>query len=369
MSIDRRAFLSRIAAGGAAAAVAGVGADARALQRAPKPRLPDAVGLLYDSTLCVGCKACVAGCKQANGKPAERSADQAAWNSRVTSDQGSWVVRETGDHQPIWDTPRDTSGDTLNVIKAYINGSAEVKDREEDGFAFIKRQCLHCNDPSCVSACPVSAMIKDPETGIVRHDVGRCIGCRYCVFACPFGIPKFQYDTAFGRIAKCELCHHLLDKGELPGCVAACPTGATLFGRVEDLEKEARRRIQLKPGDTYLFPRGDINNRYGPHAPPHERIVAAAYRPEVYGDTVLGGTQALYLSAVSFDKLGLPYGPHIPDAMYATQTEGVQHFLYTGMIAPAVVLTALILIARRNADQHHHEAEEGEGDTRGTPEP
>ncbi len=358
MSINRRAFLSRLAAGGAATATAAVGTRAHALQRPPKPRAPEALGLLYDSTLCVGCKACVAGCKEANDKPVERSAGQAVWNSRVTPEQADWVVRETGDQQPIWDTPKDTSGYTLNIIKAYLNGTAEVKDREEDGFAFIKRQCLHCNDPSCVSACPVSAMIKDPETGIVRHDPGRCIGCRYCVFACPFGIPKYQYDNAFGKIAKCELCSHRLAEGALPGCVSACPTGATLFGRVDDLENEARRRTQLKVGDTYLYPRGDINGRYGPYNPPHEKVITAEYRPEVYGDKVLGGTQTLYLSAVSFDKLGLPYGPHIPDAMYATQTEGVQHFLYTGMIAPAVVLTALILIARRNVDQHHEEAEE-----------
>ncbi len=358
MSINRRAFLSRVAAGGAATASAAVGTNAHALQRMPKPRVPEAVGLLYDSTLCVGCKACVAGCKAANDKPVERPAGHAFWNSRVSPDQGDWVVRETGDLQPIWDTAQDTSGDTLNIIKAYINGTAEVKDREEDGFAFIKRQCLHCNDPSCVSACPVSAMIKDPETGIVRHDVSRCIGCRYCVFACPFGIPKYQYDNAFGKIAKCELCYHRLDQGELPGCVSSCPTGATLFGRVDDLEREARRRIQLKPGDTYVYPRGDINGRYGPYTPSHEKVITAQYRPEIYGDKVLGGTQTLYLSAVSFDRLSLPYGPHIPDAMYATQTEGVQHFLYTGMIAPAVVLTALILIARRNVDQHHQEAEE-----------
>ena len=234
-----------------------------------------------------------------------------------------------------------------------------MKDREEAGFAFIKGQCLHCNEPSCVSVCSVSAMIKVPETGIVRHDPGRCIGCRYCVFACPFGIPKFQYDRAFGRIAKCELCHHRLAEGELPGCVATCPTGATLFGRVDDLEQEARRRIQLKPGDTYLYPRGDINGRFGADHPPHEKVITAQYRPEVYGDRVLGGTQALYLSAVSFGKLGLPLGPHSPDAMYATTTEAVQHVLSTGMIAPALILTALILIARRNADAHHHEDEEG----------
>lgn len=360
MAMDRREFLSGLACGGTATALAAAPDPAHALQRPPHPRPPEALGLLYDSTLCIGCKACVEGCKTANDMPVERSDDQRLWNSSITPAQGDWVARESGDERALWDTPKDLSGYTLNVIKAYVHGSPEVKDREEDGFAFIKRQCLHCNDPSCVSACPVSALLKDPETGVVGYDPGRCIGCRYCVFACPFQVPKFQLDEPFGKIAKCQLCRHLLAEGELPGCVATCPTGATLFGRVDDLEKEARRRIQLKPGDTYLYPRGDINRRYGPDDPPHEKVVQAAYRPEVYGDKVLGGTQTLYLSAVSFDKLGLPYGPDIPNEMYATRTEGVQHFLYSGMIAPAVVLTGLILIARRNVDRHHTEAEEEE---------
>lgn len=360
MSINRRNFLSGLAAGSAATAATTPG-PAQALQRAPKPRPPEALGLLYDSTLCIGCKACVAGCKAANDMPVERSESQHYWNSSISPEQGDWVDRRAGDEHALWDTPRSLSGYTLNVIKAYVNGTPEQKDREENGYAFIKRQCLHCNDPSCVSACPVSAMNKDPETGIVSHDPSRCIGCRYCVFACPFQVPKFQLDEPFGRIEKCQLCRHLLAEGELPGCVASCPTGATLFGRVEDLEREAHKRIALRPGDTYVYPRGDINGRYGPYNPPHEKVVEAAYRPEVYGDKILGGTQALYLSAVSFDKLGLPYGPHIPNEMYATQTEGVQHFLYTGMIAPAVVLTALILIARRNVDRHHRDDEEEEG--------
>jgi len=243
------------------------------------------------------------------------------------------------------------------VIKVYRNGTMEQKDREEDDFAFIKRQCLHCNDPSCVSACPVTAMIKDPETGIVNHDPDRCIGCRYCVFACPFQVPKYQHDDPFGEITKCELCDHRLAEGQLPGCVEHCPTGATLFGCVEDLQREAQRRIELKPGDTYEYPRGDLNRQYGESTPSHEKVVEAVYRPEVYGDTVLGGVQTLYLSAVSFDKLGLPYG-NVPDYGYATLTEGTQHTLYKGMIAPLAVLTGLILLARRNFDKHHHEAED-----------
>jgi hypothetical protein len=142
-----------------------------------------------------------------------------------------------------------------------------------------------------------------------------------------------------------------LAEGQLPGCVEHCPTGATLFGRVADLREEAHRRLSLKPGDRYEYPRGDINGRYGRPTPPHEKVVQVAYLPEVYGENVLGGTQALYLSAVPFDKLGLPYG-NVPDHMYATETEGVQHFLYKGMVAPAVVLAGLATLAYRNAKKH-----------------
>jgi Fe-S-cluster-containing dehydrogenase component len=348
MSINRREFLKGVAIGGAAAAATAgaAGESEAALLRAAKPRSPDALGLLYDSTLCVGCKACVSRCKQVNGMPVEIQPDQGAWNAGT------------------WDTAKDLSGSTLNIIKAYMHGTAEVKDREEDGFAFIKRQCLHCNDPSCISACPVSAMNKDPKTGIVTHDPDRCIGCRYCVYACPFGVPRYEFTGAFGRIQKCQLCSHLLPEGKLPGCVEACPTGATLFGRVDDLEAEAQQRLKLKPGDTYAYPRGDLSGRHGKPTPPHEKVVAAVYKPDIYGDKgPLGGTQALYLSAVSFDKLGLPYnkdsfGRDIPDHAYARETEGVQHFMYSGMIAPAVVAGGLMVMAYRNSARHHHEAEE-----------
>jgi Fe-S-cluster-containing dehydrogenase component len=342
MPISRRAFLKQAATGATAAAAATTPlAPANAVERGPKPRLPDAVGLLYDSTLCIGCKACVAGCKAANGMPPEIDPTQAGWNPGV------------------WDTPEDTSGRTLNIIKVYRNGTMAEKDRATDGFAFIKKQCYHCVDPSCVSCCPVSAMNKDPVTGIVSHDKDRCIGCRYCVFACPFQVPKYEYDDAFGQIQKCQLCRHRLADGQLPGCVESCPTGATLFGRVEDLRKEAHARLALQPGDTYHYPRGDLSGNIGPHVPGNDKVITASYLPEVWGEHVLGGTQALVVAAVPFDRLGLPYR-NVPEHSYASQTEGVQHLLYTGMVAPLAVLTGLILLARRNYDQHHPDDEDAD---------
>ena len=265
-SINRRRFLGGMAAGGAAVAAAATPDAARAepFMREAKARSENAYGLLYDSTLCIGCKACVAGCKEANGMPVEIPAELRDWN------------------EGTWDTAKDLSGDTLNVIKVYMHGTVAEKDRAENGFAFVKRQCLHCVDPSCMSACPVSAMIKDPETGIVSHDADRCIGCRYCVYACPFGGPKYEYDDPFGKIQKCQLCNHLLPEGKLPGCVETCPTGATLFGRYDDLQKEAHRRLELQPGDAYEYPRGDVSEefaRIASHLAQARSILAAA--PEV----------------------------------------------------------------------------------------
>jgi len=142
--VDRRDFL--IGAGFATAGAA-VPTEASAIARPPKEMPPQAVGMLYDSTLCIGCKACVAACKAANKMPADIPATLSGWNEYT------------------WDSAEDLSGRTLNVIKVYRNGTVEQKDRETNGYAFVKRHCLHCVDPSCVSVCPVSAMKKDPVTG------------------------------------------------------------------------------------------------------------------------------------------------------------------------------------------------------------
>jgi Fe-S-cluster-containing dehydrogenase component len=326
MALNRRDFLKVSAAGiGTALCPAGVGA----IQRDPKQLSPDAVGMLYDSTLCIGCKACMAACKEANNMPAETGAEGG----------------------PMWDTPLETSGSTLNVIKLYQNGSAEHKDQEVDGYAFTKRHCLHCVDPSCVSACPVSAMTKDPVTGIVEHHADRCIGCRYCVYSCPFGIPKYQYDDPFGQIVKCQFCAHLQAEGKTPACCDVCPTGASLFGRVDDLQSEAQRRLDMQAGNVYEFPRGKL----GAGRPGHEAR-AATYLKHVYGEKELGGTQVMYMSAVPFEKIGLP--ENVPDIAYPAMSEGIQHMLYKYMIAPAVLLTGLLVVVGRNTRHGAHDDED-----------
>lgn len=312
---NRRDFLKQMLVGGAA--VSAGAASSPAAARETRPRPPEALGLLYDATLCVGCKACVAACKEANGNP---------------------PVFSTVD--PLWDTPLDTNGYTFNIIKMYRNGTMGVKDREENGYSFMKVSCMHCADPSCVSACPVSAMTKDPVTGIVGYNPDKCIGCRYCVAACPFGIPKYQYNDPTGRIGKCELCRDRYKDGHYSACAEVCPTGATLYGKTSDLLAEAKRRLAMKPGEVHRFPRGKIGGPDQSYEAP-----AGKYLQHVYGEKEYGGTQVLKLSGVNFQKVGMPDLP--PDSA-AALSETIQHTLYGNLIMPFAVLGVMAYAAKRN---------------------
>jgi formate dehydrogenase iron-sulfur subunit len=144
-------------------------------------------------------------------------------------------------------------------------------------WQFIKRQCMHCVDPACESVCPVGALIKMPE-GPVVYDDGKCIGCRYCMMACPYQIPKFEWASAVPLVRKCTFCADRLAMNLAPACVSTCPTGCLLFGERGNLLKEARRRI------------GAFSGRYF---------------PEIYGDKTAGGASKLYLTALSMNELGL----------------------------------------------------------------
>lgn len=320
----RRDFFRKTLAGGATlAGITGAGAataQVRERERRRSGAREEALGLLFDATLCVGCKACVAACKQANDLPPDYN----------TPAHG------------LWDMPLDTTARTFNVIKVFQNGRAEVKDQFEDGYAFTKKSCLHCVEPSCVSACPVSAMRKDAVTGIVSYDPDACIGCRYCVAACPFGVPKYDYDSPTGAIGKCELCRHRIPEGRYAACAEVCPTGATLYGKFPDLHAEARRRIALEPGTTTRYPRGDLTN--GPDRSWEGPV--AHYVQHIYGEKEGGGTQMLYLSAVPFEALGLP---SLPDHSYASKSEGLQHGLYQGLVLPLALFGAMTWAARKNS--------------------
>ena len=260
-------------------------ASSRRRPRSCRRRRADAVGLLYDTTLCIGCKACVVACQDANDLPRDPTGIDARY-----------------------DAPVDLNYRAKNVIKLYHDG---------DKRSFVKVQCMHCVDPACVAACMLGAL-KKREFGIVSYDVNYCVGCRYCEVACPYGVPKFQWASATPRIVKCELCNHRLAKGQEPACTEVCPRHAVVFGKRSDLLKEAKRRLAENP-DRYV--------------------------PKIFGETDGGGTQVLYLSHVPFDKLGFPA---LGDDPAPTLARSVQHAVYKGFVAPLALYGALGLIAYRN---------------------
>ncbi len=288
MTMDRRTLLKGAAAAGAGAAVM----TAKPTQASTRPAVPaGAYGMLYDATRCIGCQACVTACKAANNLPGN-----------------------------LYDPPKDLDGYTKNIIKLF----------ETDGeYSYMKQQCMHCVDPGCVNACMIGAF-KKRELGIVTWDPDRCIGCRYCQVACPYNIPKFQWDTAVPLIVKCELCHHIVvdpqtgqyKEGTEPGCCQACPKDAVIFGTYEELLADAKQRIADHPERYY--PKGE---------------------PKIFGEHDGGGTQVLYLAGVDFENLGLP--PLGEDGV-GVLARSIQHGIYRGFIAPAALYAILGAVLWRN---------------------
>jgi len=290
MRTSRRGFFKAVAGGGGALISYHMripSAQARMSTALP----PQAVGLLYDATLCVGCKSCMVNCKQANSVPG---------GALYTKGMKTPPYENKGPKgdEGIWDAPTELSGKTLNIIKVYKNGTCEQKDRAVNGYAFFKQQCLHCISPACVSVCPAGAFRKNPETGAVYYLADRCIGCRYCQLACPFGIPRYEWDSAWPQVRKCQLCGHRYQGGKYAACAEFCPTGATIFGKVFDLRAEAARRLALKPGEYYDFPLKTVGSSETTRRP------VARYAEGVYGLVEAGGTQNIMLSGVSFELLG-----------------------------------------------------------------
>jgi Fe-S-cluster-containing dehydrogenase component len=288
MTISRRKFLRGVVGGGGVLLASRVPC-AHAKQSTTLP--PEAVGILYDATLCVGCKSCMVSCKKENSVPGG-----ALYQEGMTAppyDSGGLKI-----NNGIWDAPQELSGKTLSIIKVYKNGTAQTKDTAVNGYAFFKQQCLHCISPACASVCPAGAFRKDPKNGAVYYLASKCIGCRYCQLACPFGVPRYEWDSAWPEVRKCQLCNHRLKDGKYAACAESCPTGATVFGKVLDLRAEAKRRLALKPGEEYDFPLKTVGSYETTRRP------VAKYVDQVYGLVEAGGTQNIMLSGVSFDLLG-----------------------------------------------------------------
>ncbi|MGY0288779.1 MAG: 4Fe-4S dicluster domain-containing protein [Candidatus Methanodesulfokora washburnensis] len=207
-------------------------------------------GFLVDVSRCIGCGDCQAACKIKNNLP-------------VSSD-----LPYERNERSYWDNYSTLSAYTWTRIRS----KKLVKDGKEI-VRFIKEQCMHCIDPACASVCFVGALYKTPE-GPVIYRADRCVGCRYCVYACPWGVPKWQYDKPFPFIQKCNMCYDRVIEGKKPACVEACKVGALTFGKRKELIEEAKRRISK-----------------------------GGYVNYIYGEEEAGGTCVLYISDVPFDEL------------------------------------------------------------------
>ena len=275
-TIGRRDFLKRSVAVGAGLA----GLPALPASAGPTNILSTRrMGVLVDTTVCIGCRNCEFACKMAHDLPTEPLASY--------------------EDKSVLQIPRRPDDKALTVVN------------QPDGSCSVKVQCMHCARPACVSACIVGALSKE-ESGAVVWAEDKCIGCRYCMVACPFQIPAFEYGKALKpRIMKCDFCAARRAKGELPACVEICPVEALTYGPREELVTVARNRIRRTP------------ERYVNHS---------------FGEYEVGGTDWLYLAHTDFEKLQFP---KLGDKPAPGVSESIQHGIFAYFVPP-VSLYALL---------------------------
>lgn len=241
--------------------------------------------ILTDVTRCIGCEKCVQACKQTHDLPKEKP-----WR---------WIKHIHDLSSARWTTLR------------------QVHDAK--GTHYVRRQCRHCLDPECVSVCIVGALKKTPE-GPVIYDKDICIGCRYCMIACPWEIPRYSWEDSVPYIQKCDFCYtRLVKERKLPACVEACPTQATIFGDRDELLKEAKNRLQQNP-DKYV--------------------------QHIWGEHEVGGTSVLYISDMDLNLTDLDTGiaTEIPMPVRTTK---ILHQMPTVFVGMAAVMGGVHWIIQR----------------------
>jgi formate dehydrogenase iron-sulfur subunit len=236
--------------------------------------------LLIDISICIGCNACQGGCKEAN-------------------------------HLPEGEEKR-------------LSPTAFTALEEHDG-KWARRLCQHCETPTCVSVCPVGAFTKTAD-GPVLYDAEKCIGCRYCMQACPFRVPRYEWSSTHPRVQKCIFCYSRLAQGKQTACAEACPTGATKFGLRDDLIAEAHKRMDAEPGK---------------------------YVSKIFGQEDVGGTSVLYLSPVPFEQMGfdVKLGTEPMPDLTANAMEKIPNVVTVG----GVMLGGIWWITKRREEVEKHE--------------
>ena len=284
MTPQRRDFLKLAVLGSPVAATRGAWAS-------PTDGPADSFGVLVDIPNCIGCRKCEFACQRAAGFDVPPI--------------------ESFDDKSVFVSHRRPSPFSYTTVNRFDNHS----DSEQP--IHVKANCLHCLEPACVSACLVGAFQKQPG-GAVTYDAWKCMGCRYCMVACPFGIPAYDYHDALApQVRKCNFCFDKLSgNGGVPACVAICPNEALIFGKRSELLTLARSRIAARP-DVY------VNHIYGEHE--------------------AGGTSWLYLSSVPFEKIGLL---NVGDVAPPSLTEPVQHGIFKFFVPPLALYGLLGLVMR-----------------------
>jgi Fe-S-cluster-containing dehydrogenase component len=260
--------------------------SAKSARAAPQNTLSDdRYGVLVDTTVCIGCRKCEYACKVAHNIPTEGPAHYT--------------------DQSVFRTKRRPDDMNLTVVNAYPQQS------EHTISVTVKVQCMHCDHPACLSACIVGAFDKD-DTGAVIWDEDKCIGCRYCMVACPFQIPAYEYSKALeARVVKCDWCIDRQKEDKLPACVEICPVEALTFGKRSTLIQLARDKIKGNP---------------------------EKYIDHIYGEYEVGGTAWLYLADKDFKNYDFPELGKNPAPGVS---EAIQHGIFAYFVPP-VALYALL---------------------------
>ncbi len=285
MKFSRRRFFEIAGIAGASVAAASKKACA---WKSSAPS--DPLGCLVDLLRCTGCRKCEEACSDINHL---QPPDQPFNVSSI-----------------IFDRKRQPDEKAYTVVNRYFPGKLDNHDQPVP--VFVKVQCMHCQDPACVSACIVGALTKK-ENGAVHYDAAKCIGCRYCMVACPFEIPAYEYlDPITPEIKKCTFCFDTISKKDgIPACAAICPVEAITFGKRKTLLKVAKKRLGENPGK---------------------------YINHVFGEKEAGGTSWLYVSPVPFKKVGFP---DVPNKPLPKLPETIQHALFSYLWSPALLFGIL----------------------------